>query len=339
MIQKTSKSFSQLFVLFFCTGILSFAQESISLEAAEKNKLEREQWNVLLLEIKEAYNFMADMDTKDMPVKDKINGWENFLNTDAVQFDNPFSNEDDSMRKDIKERIKYWKRFETEILTGLHEASDKQQEMNGKANTQWQKELLANKYLSDAKKYMEKGDYDRAEISFEKLMSLGTELPPDVYYLRSAVQVERGNYEDAVQTLSDYLEKTGRPAYREEYVLLSGEEQEKEAEKRRKEGKLLKEEVANRLEGAKKTLRVYLEQLKQREEIYCEEIEMLSAREKEMPEEETEDDEKKEISVKGEEKNRIEEAKKVLIAYLKQTEQKSKAYQEVMKLLMSSDAN
>lgn len=340
MIQKTIKTTCKLFLLFFCTGALFYTQESISLGAAtEESSREREHWKALLLEIKEAYSFMTDMDTKDIPVKDKIKGWEKFLNTDAMQFDNPFSKEDDSIRKDIKERIEYWKRFETEISMGLHEASEKKQEMNSVANTQWQKEILANKYLSSAKKYMEKGDYNRAEIYFENLMSLGIELSPDVYYLRSAMQVDMGNYEDAVQTLSDYLEQIGKSAYRDEFASLSGEEQEKEAEKRRKEDKLLKEEVADQLEDAKNTLSVYLEQLKQRAEIYREEIELLSSGEKEISDEETKDYEREDVSIKGGEKNRIEEAKKMLITYLKQAEQKPKAYQEVLNLLMNFNKN
>ena len=304
-----------------------------------KNNQERGQWDSLLFQIKDVYDAMADMDTSNIPLNDKIRGWEIFLNTDAVQLDNPHSDEDDSIRKKIKERIEYWRHIETLALADLQEESNKPPEMRVVADAQWQKEILANKYFLNAKKYMEKGDYINAEICFEKLMSLGTRLPPDVYYLRSAIQVEREKYEDAVQTLNDYLGQTGSASYYEELASLSAGEREKEVENRGKEGDILKREMEVRIEDAKNTLNAYRKLLERRAEVYREELELLSDRGEDISGDVVRDYEKEEISLKQEEKNRIEEAKKMLITYLKQAEQKPKAYQEVLNLLMNPDKN
>lgn len=304
-----------------------------------KNNQERGQWDSLLFQIKDVYDAMADMDTSNIPLKDKIRGWEIFLNTDAVQLDNPHSDEDDSIRKKIKERIEYWKHIETLALADLHEESNKPSEMRIVADAQWQKEILANKYFLNAKKYMDKGDYINAEICFEKLMSLGTRLSPDVYYLRSAIQVEREKYEDAVQTLNDYLGQIGSSSYYEELTSLSDDAREKEVENMGKEGDILKREMEVRIEDAKNTLNAYRKLLERRTEVYREELELLSDRGTDISGDVVRDYEKEEISLKPEEKNRIEEAKKMLITYLKQAEQKPKAYQEVLNLLMNPDKN
>lgn len=304
-----------------------------------KNNQERGQWDSLLFQIKDVYDAMADMDTSNIPLKDKIRGWEIFLNTDAVQLDNPHSDEDDSIRKKIKERIEYWKHIETLALADLHEESNKPSEMRIVADAQWQKEILANKYFLNAKKYMDKGDYINAEICFEKLMSLGTRLSPDVYYLRSAIQVEREKYEDAVQTLNDYLGQIGSSSYYEELTSLSDDAREKEVENLGKEGDILKREMEVRIEDAKNTLNAYRKLLERRTEVYREELELLSDRGTDISGDVVRDYEKEEISLKPEEKNRIEEAKKMLITYLKQAEQKPKAYQEVLNLLMNPDKN
>lgn len=304
-----------------------------------KNNQERGQWDTLLFQIKDVYDAMADMDTSNIPLKDKIRGWEIFSNTDAIQLDNPHSDEDDSIRKKIKERIEYWRHIETLALADLHEESNKPSEMRIVADAQWQKEILANKYFLNAKKYMDKGDYINAEICFEKLMSLGTRLSPDVYYLRSAIQVEREKYEDAVQTLNDYLGQIGSSSYYEELASLSADAREKEVENRGKEGDILKREMEVRIEDAKKTLNAYRKLLERRAEVYREELELLSDRGEDISGDVVRDYEKEEISLKPEEKNRIEEAKKMLITYLKQAEQKPKAYQEVLNLLMNPDKN
>ena len=304
-----------------------------------KNNQERGQWDTLLFQINEVYDAMTDMDTSNIPLKDKIRGWEIFFNTDAIQLDNPHSDEDDSIRKKIKERIEYWRHIETLALADLQEESNKPPEMRVVADAQWQKEILANKYFLNAKKYMDKGDYINAEICFEKLMSLGTRLSPDVYYLRSAIQVEREKYEDAVQTLNDYLGQIGSSSYYEELASLSAGEREKEVENRGKEGDILKREMEVRIEDAKNTLNAYRKLLERRAEVYREELELLSDRDEDISGDVVRDYEKEEISLKQEEKNRIEEAKKMLITYLKQAEQKPKAYQEVLNLLMNPDKN
>ncbi|MBM4053079.1 MAG: hypothetical protein FJ264_00090 [Planctomycetes bacterium] len=302
-----------------------------------KNDPAGQQWDQLLLQIKDVYTRLEAMDTSDIPSSDKITGWENFLNSDAVRIDNPHSDEDDLIRKKIKERIEFWRRIETQTSAGLNEESNKQPEINAAANTGWQKEILANEYLSNAKKYLENGDYNKADACFEKFMSLGRDLSPDEYYLRSAIQVGKGNYEGAVKTLSDYLAKTGRASYKGELATLSGDEQVKETEERRKEIEHLRSEADDCREEAKNALMAYLEQLKCREGVYREELELLSAGEKEAHKEKRADYEKEEMPHKPEEKNRIEDAKKMLITYLKQKEQKPKAYQEVLDLLLNED--
>jgi hypothetical protein len=339
MIHKSIKTIGKLFIVFFCTVVFIHTPWKICMSKEVKNNQERGQWNSLLFQIKDVYDAMADMDTSNIPLKDKIRGWEIFLNTDAVQLDNPHSDEDDSIRKKIKERIEYWKYIETLALADLHEESNKPSEMRIVADAQWQKEILANKYFLNAKKYMDKGDYINAEICFEKLMSLGTRLSPDVYYLRSAIQVESEKYEDAVQTLNDYLGQIGSSSYYEEVTSLSADAREKEVENRGKEGDILKREMEVRIEDAKNTLNAYRKLLERRAEVYREELELLSDRGEDISGDVVRDYEKEEISLKPEEKNRIEEAKKMLITYLKQAEQKPKAYQEVLNLLMNPDKN
>lgn len=339
MIHKSIKTIGKLCIVFFCTVVFIHTPGKICMGKDVKNNQERGQWDTLLFQIKDVYDVMTDMDTSNIPLKDKIRGWGIFLNTDAIQLDNPHSDEDDSIRKKIKERIEYWKHIETLALADLHEESNKPPEMRVVADAQWQKEILANKYFLNAKKYMEKGDYINAEICFEKLMSLGTRLSPDVYYLRSAIQVEREKYEDAVQTLNDYLGQTGSSSYYEELASLSAGEREKEVENRGKEGDILKKEMEVLIEDAKNTLNAYRKLLECRAEVYREELELLSDRGEDISGDVVRDYEKEEISLKQEEKNRIEEAKKMLITYLKQAEQKPKAYQEVLNLLMNPDKN
>nr|CAJ74529.1 unknown protein [Candidatus Kuenenia stuttgartiensis] len=339
MIHKSIKTIGKLFIVFFCTVVFIHTPWKICMSKEVKNNQERGQWDSLLFQIKDVYDAMADMDTSNIPLRDKIRGWEIFLNTDAVQLDNPHSDEDDSIRKKIKERIEYWKYIETLALADLHEESNKPSEMRIVADAQWQKEILANKYFLNAKKYMDKGDYINAEICFEKLMSLGTRLSPNVYYLRSAIQVESEKYEDAVQTLNDYLGQIGSSSYYEEVTSLSADAREKEVENRGKEGDILKREMEVRIEDAKNTLNAYRKLLERRAEVYREELELLSDRGEDISGDVVRDYEKEEISLKPEEKNRIEEAKKMLITYLKQAEQKPKAYQEVLNLLMNPDKN
>lgn len=142
-----------------------------------------------------------------------------------------------------------------------------------------------------------------------------------------------------MQTLNDYLGQIGSSSYYEEVTSLSADAREKEVENRGKEGDILKREMEVRIEDAKNTLNAYRKLLERRAEVYREELELLSDRGEDISGDVVRDYEKEEISLKPEEKNRIEEAKKMLITYLKQAEQKPKAYQEVLNLLMNPDKN
>ena len=71
-------------------------------------------------------------------------------------------------------------------------------------------EVLADKYLIAAKKYVKAKEYKKAVENFEKIFGLGIKVPNDLYYFYAKSLKNSGDIENAYYGFNDYIEKVGR---------------------------------------------------------------------------------------------------------------------------------
>ncbi len=81
---------------------------------------------------------------------------------------------------------------------------------NGLVNAELPPEILAEKYLKAAKKYVKEQKWSLAEKNFEKAMALDFELPDAVTFFYGKTLYEQKKYKKAKENIEAYISKTGR---------------------------------------------------------------------------------------------------------------------------------
>jgi len=71
-------------------------------------------------------------------------------------------------------------------------------------------EMLADKHLIAAQKYIKSKEYKRAEKEFEKIFNLGVKIPNDLYYFYAKTLKNSNKLNSALTNFNLYIEKTGR---------------------------------------------------------------------------------------------------------------------------------
>lgn len=71
-------------------------------------------------------------------------------------------------------------------------------------------DMLADKYLLEAKKLMEAGSNRTAIVSFNKILALHVSPPSDFYYFLGKCHYNAYNYRRAIDNINIYLTKTGK---------------------------------------------------------------------------------------------------------------------------------
>ena len=70
--------------------------------------------------------------------------------------------------------------------------------------------VLADKYLIAAQRYIKAKEYKRAEKEFEKIFNLGVKIPNDLYYFYAKTLKNSNKLNSALDNFNLYVEKTGR---------------------------------------------------------------------------------------------------------------------------------
>ena len=71
-------------------------------------------------------------------------------------------------------------------------------------------EILADKYLIGAKKYIKTKEYKKAIVNFEKIFDLGVKVPDDIYYFYAKTLKNDNQLKKSLKNFNLYIEKTGR---------------------------------------------------------------------------------------------------------------------------------
>ena len=104
---------------------------------ADEHKAVRNKWDQLLLTIRANYEELLTLNKdNDVPPKIKASAWKAFLSKSGVRQNNPYSEEDDTVRKHAEELIGHWELEEERISERLKEESRKPLEKQGYISSQ-----------------------------------------------------------------------------------------------------------------------------------------------------------------------------------------------------------